>query len=477
MYIGRREYVLSKGMAGLVDRRATLIATDATVAFVAVLLAIWARFGASTSSVWSELGLPSVTLLAFSFAALTFASFAAAGVYRSEVYWDLRSELRDLAKGIVLLGFSCLAFLYLFKLEDVSRVAIVVSFFFLSAGCISARVLLRSGSKRRATRGEILRRWLVVGSGESVRRLVSLLEDHAHVGAGIVGLVADSAPVDAERRWLGTIYDLPEILRDNVVDEVIVSEEYDRKNLEAVLSVCAAQGKTVRLVMDSVAPTALKGRMEEYDGIAMWSVLATPEYRMELALKRVIDVVGAGVALILLSPLLLAAYLLILLVDGRPVMYRQERGGLHGREFTMLKFRTMVNGAHETRADLIDNNERSGPVFKIANDPRITRLGRVLRKTSIDEAPQLFNVLLGQMSLVGPRPQPLEEVAEYDLWHRRRLSMRPGITGLWQIRARHDPSFDTWMDNDLEYIDRWSLWLDLGVLVKTPGALIRTPGI
>jgi lipopolysaccharide/colanic/teichoic acid biosynthesis glycosyltransferase len=197
---------------------------------------------------------------------------------------------------------------------------------------------------------------------------------------------------------------------------------------------------------------------------------------MELALKRVIDVVGAGVVLVLVSPLLLAAYLLILLVDGRPVMYRQQRGGLHGREFTMLKFRTMVNGAHETRADLLDNNERSGPVFKIANDPRITRLGRVMRKTSMDEAPQLFNVLLGQMSLVGPRPQPLEEVAEYDLWHRRRLSMRPGITGLWQIRARHDPSFDTWMDNDLEYIDRWSLWLDLMVLVRTPAALIRTPG-
>ena len=142
----------------------------------------------------------------------------------------------------------------------------------------------------------------------------------------------------------------------------------------------------------------------------------------------------------------------------------------------MLKFRTMVDGAEAMREDLIDQNERTGPAFKIADDPRITRFGRWLRKTSIDETPQLLNVFLGQMSLVGPRPQPLEEVAEYDLWHRRRLSMRPGITGLWQVQARNDPSFGAWMDLDLEYIDRWSLGLDFSVLIRTPTALVRTPG-
>ena len=467
---------LSPCMRDYVDRRAFLIAADALAAIAAAYIGVWLRFGASANEIWSTLALPPLWVMAGAFGVLTFLSFAAAGIYRAEIYWDLRPELADLAKGITLLGFTSLATLFLFKMDDVSRISIAIAFITLSVAVVSTRLLNRTVARRMAREGKTLRTWLVVGSSDQVVRLNDSLREHAHVGASVIGYVAESDVSGGDGHWVGTIYDLPEILRHSIIDEVIISGLSNQKELEAVLSVCAEQGKTVRLSMDSIAPTALKGRLEEYDGVPMWSILSTPGHALELALKRILDLSGAFLGLLVLSPLLLVTSLAIVIAEGRPILFVQRRSGLHGREFKMLKFRTMVNGAEFARNGLVHVNERSGPVFKIRNDPRITRVGRWLRKTSIDEAPQLVNVLLGHMSLVGPRPQPLEEVAQYDLWHRRRLSMRPGITGLWQIKARHDPSFDTWMDNDLEYIDRWSLLLDLSILIRTPRAIVRYPG-
>jgi lipopolysaccharide/colanic/teichoic acid biosynthesis glycosyltransferase len=173
---------------------------------------------------------------------------------------------------------------------------------------------------------------------------------------------------------------------------------------------------------------------------------------------------------------LIAAAIAVYATDGAPVLFRQTRVGLHGREFTMLKFRTMVRDAEEKLEELLAYNERSGAAFKMEDDPRITRVGRILRKTSIDELPQLWNVLTGSMSLVGPRPPLPREVAEYDIWHRRRLSMKPGITGLWQIEARHEPDFDRWVEHDLVYIDGWSIWLDVKILLRTVPALLTHGG-
>ena len=169
--------------------------------------------------------------------------------------------------------------------------------------------------------------------------------------------------------------------------------------------------------------------------------------------------------------------MLIKLFSKGPVFFSQERCGLNGRRFYLYKFRTMVHNAEDMRKELFKKNEVDGPAFKIKKDPRIIPfIGTFLRRTGLDELPQLWNVLVGDMSLVGPRPQPVDEVAEYDPWHRRRLTVRPGITGLWQVTSRHDPSFDTWVDLDLEYIDRWSVWLDLKILAQTPVALFRSPG-
>lgn len=183
--------------------------------------------------------------------------------------------------------------------------------------------------------------------------------------------------------------------------------------------------------------------------------------------KRLIDTVGAGLGLVLLGPLFGVLALLILLVDGRPILFRQERVGSGGRRFTVSKFRTMVPDAEARQAELSPRNEVRGPGFKITEDPRFTRAGRFLRRSSLDELPQLWNVLKGEMSLVGPRPPLPGEVAGYSVWHRRRLTVKPGITGLWQITARRDDDFDRWVQLDLDYIDRWSLWLDLRILTRT----------
>jgi len=206
------------------------------------------------------------------------------------------------------------------------------------------------------------------------------------------------------------------------------------------------------------------------------TLVVGPDQALGLAAKRALDLALAAVGTVLLAPLFLATAIAILIAEGRPVFFTQLRGGLNGRPFPLIKFRTMVNDAEAQKAALAALNERSGPLFKISADPRVTPLGAFLRRTSIDELPQLWNVLTGDMSLVGPRPQPIAEVEAYDLHHRRRLSMKPGLTGLWQVTARNHPSFERWVELDLEYIDNWSLMTDLGLLARTPMALIRGPG-
>jgi lipopolysaccharide/colanic/teichoic acid biosynthesis glycosyltransferase len=200
------------------------------------------------------------------------------------------------------------------------------------------------------------------------------------------------------------------------------------------------------------------------------------ERPLERGLKRAIDVVGASVGLVLLSPLLLVTALALRIVGGPPVLFRQPRVGLGGRPFTIVKFRTMSHDAEERYAELAALSDTRGAAFKMTNDPRITRLGRILRKTSIDELPQLWNVLRGEMSLVGPRPAPPREVVLYEAWHLQRLTVKPGITGAWQISARLDDDFDRRAALDVDYVERWSLMLDIRILLATIPALIRQPG-
>jgi exopolysaccharide biosynthesis polyprenyl glycosylphosphotransferase len=200
----------------------------------------------------------------------------------------------------------------------------------------------------------------------------------------------------------------------------------------------------------------------------------TPTSEARLAVKRLLDFTGGMIGLILASPVMLAAAIAIKLDSKGPVIFKQVRAGRNGRKFTMYKFRSMVADAEELKARIAHLNEMGGPVFKIKKDPRITKIGAFIRKTSIDELPQLFNIIAGDMSIVGPRPALPSEVAQYAPWQRRRLSVKPGLTGLWQVSGRNQVDFDEWMQLDLEYIDSWSLWLDIKIILKTvPVVLLR----
>jgi exopolysaccharide biosynthesis polyprenyl glycosylphosphotransferase len=435
------------------------------------------RFGESARAIWEEgLGLPPLFLLAAAFGALVVFGFWTAGVYRRDTHWSMSSELSDLARGWALVVVGTLSLLFLFKLEDVSRAALVIAFALLAIGSAGTRFVTRTIAQRS---GGVTspRRLLIVGASESAKRVVSSTHRHPNLGANVIGYLShhDDRVEGTDR--LGDIIDLPEALAIEVVDEVVIClEPSDWHKLDAIASACQEQGKTVRIPIDIAHHTVASGRVEDFDGIPMLSLLATDEHRLGHTIKRLIDIVGASFLLLIAAPILLIAIVMVWDEDGRPVLFAQDRGGLHGRKFLVWKLRTMVVEAENLRNDLRERNQRNGPFFKIHDDPRITRVGRWLRKTSIDELPQLFNVLRGDMSLVGPRPQPIEEVEAYDFWHRRRLSMKPGITGLWQITARNDAEFTRWMELDLEYIDRWSPWLDLSILARTPAALIRSPG-
>ena len=317
---------------------------------------------------------------------------------------------------------------------------------------------------------------LVLGAGPRGRAFAKKLEDHRELGLRITGFLDESDEFDAANPWprLGTLSDIERALHEHVVDEVVIClpfSQWDR--IDAISELCEQEGKIVRIPMDVLDRALAARRVEELDGTPVLSMVSGPDRVLALGMKRAFDLAASLLGLVLLSPLFLLVAVAIRREDAGPVLFRQQRVGLRGRPFSLLKFRSMVRDAESRRAELEARNELSGPIFKVTDDPRITRVGRFLRRTSIDELPQLWNVLRGEMSLVGPRPPLPHEVENYGLWHRRRLSMKPGITGLWQVRGRREPDFNRWVASDLEYIDRWSLGLDLRILVRTIPAAFR----
>jgi exopolysaccharide biosynthesis polyprenyl glycosylphosphotransferase len=237
--------------------------------------------------------------------------------------------------------------------------------------------------------------------------------------------------------------------------------------MEDLFLLCEERGITARLAINFFHHLIAKTQLEELDGLPLLTFSTTPKNEALLLLRRVFDLIGSFALILILSPFMLLIILVIRLDSHGPAIYRQIRCGLNGRKFIFYKFRSMIQGAETKREELDAFNLMTGPVFKMKNDPRVTRVGRFLRKTSLDEIPQLFNVLWGDMSFVGPRPPVPEEVEKYEGWQRRRLSMKPGITGLWQVSGRNQIDFQQWMKVDLEYIDHWSLWLDFKILLKT----------
>jgi exopolysaccharide biosynthesis polyprenyl glycosylphosphotransferase len=324
---------------------------------------------------------------------------------------------------------------------------------------------------RWGARTEPTWRILVVGPADEAVPFLGILDRHRDWGIRIVGVLRPDdetlSPV-ADEPVLGTVSDLPRVLeRENIAQVFMTGRAWDVATLRFVADTCEEMGVTFSMDANFLGLGVARAEVQEYEGWGVLTFSSTPPDVEALVIKRAIDVAGSLVALLLLAPVFLLVALLVKLEDGGPVLFVQERSGLYGRRFPMIKFRSMVVDAEARKAALDARNEMSGPVFKMAADPRVTRIGQLIRKASIDEIPQFWNVLRGEMSLVGPRPPIPGEVARYERWQMRRLSMKPGITCIWQVSGRNDVDFESWMRLDLEYIDNWSLFLDLKLMLRT----------
>jgi exopolysaccharide biosynthesis polyprenyl glycosylphosphotransferase len=360
--------------------------------------------------------------------------------------------------------------MFLFGLPPVAR-GVVVWFGFISFGLVFVKeeVLRRLASTQMA-QAQYQRRVILVGTSEETARMETELKTKSEREVEIVGrLNLSETPVER----------LVEMLHEHSANGVILSARHAYfEQVEAAIRACELEGVEAWLVADFFKGQISRANFDDFYG---WPVLvfrSTPDSSWPRVVKQLMDLVGSFLALAIGWPLFVLIALLIKLTSPGPVFFRQQRSGINGRPFTIYKFRTMVTNAEQLKHELAAMNEMSGPVFKVTHDPRITPVGKVLRKFSLDELPQLFNVLRGEMSLVGPRPLPVDEVKRfYDLAHRRRLSVKPGITCLWQISGRNNVSdFREWVRLDLEYIDNWSLWLDVTILWRTVPAVLAGTG-
>ena len=455
--------------------RLALAAADALSAIGLFIVISIVRFGSDWLGTWRHAEVDPFAA-AVAYAAVWVTLLWALGMYRLRARWRLRTEILDVGRAGVLLGLITFSALFVVKLPDVSRLFLLTLFIAQIALTVASRAAIRWLMRALRDRGYNLRFMLVVGAGPEGRRFAERVERHRELGLRVIGFLAlePGASLLDHRPVLGTIDDIETVLHDHIVDEVAVClSGDDLQRIEAIARLCEEEGKIVRIPVDEFPVSLPGGRVEDFDRGKVMSLVYGPDRVISFVVKRLIDLAVGLLASILLLPLFAIVALVIVALDGRPIIFRQTRVGLHGRPFQVVKFRTMVPDAEDQLAELTEHNEIKGHAFKLTNDPRLSRTGRFLRKTSIDELPQLWNVLLGEMSLVGPRPPLPTEVAGYDLWHRRRLSMKPGITGLWQVAARGEEDFDRWVELDLAYIDRWSVWLDLKIMLRTIPAMLQ----
>jgi exopolysaccharide biosynthesis polyprenyl glycosylphosphotransferase len=401
-------------------------------------------------------------------------SFHLTGLYRTPSPRVSLRETGDVVRGTAFAALGLAFCVFALKLVLISRIAIA-TFIVLS---VPAVVVARAAIRSFVLNGRTRRRVVVVGSLDRVLRMAGLVAANHEWGLDLVGLISDGTWTGEGEAlpapFFGPDDELPGILHAHVIDELILvpsPERLDRVN--AVLARCYEGGVVARVALNFMLAGGSQVTLEDIGGVPLLTVATAPKDELLLLVRRAIDIGVSTLLLVVLSPLFLAIATAIKATSpGGPVIFKQLRAGLRGRRFWMLKFRSMVPEADALKSSLEPYNEMGGPAFKMSNDPRVTRLGAFLRRTSLDELPQIWNVLRGDMSYVGPRPVPVEEAERLEPWQRRRLSMKPGITCLWQISGRNELTFEEWIRLDLEYIDNWSLWLDLKIALKTIPAVL-----
>jgi len=451
---------------------------DVTVTILVFLAASWGRNVVEDNDPADLLS--HVALLPFILALwMFFLTFF--GAYRSPRTTSLRQYAWAVTRGVAVGVAALLTILFLFKIQYVSRGVVVI----FAAADLLALVGIRLGVvwyfRRSLRRGEHFRRVLIVGSGTRARRLAETLLQHSEWGIRIVGHL-DPDPTRLgdrvlESSVLGTVGDITSVLKKNVIDEVILAVPRAMiPDVDKIAQACEEEGVKLCLMADVFDVHAARTRLVALGPIPLLTLEPVAQGEWQLLVKRFMDLAIAALIVPLLPVIGLIA-LTIKLDSPGPVFFRQERVGLHKRRFRMLKFRTMVEDANRRQAEFEHLNEAKGPIFKIANDPRITRVGRFLRRSSLDELPQILHVLTGEMSLVGPRPMSLRDVDLFDQGiQRKRFSVKPGLTCLWQVSGRSNLPFSKWLELDLYYIEHWSLELDLKILFKTIPAVLSGRG-
>ncbi|MBV8202749.1 MAG: sugar transferase [Acidobacteria bacterium] len=409
----------------------------------------------------------------------------ALGMYRSHRLSSPRAEAWRALQATTLGTLAILNCAILFNIRLVTPAFVAVFWLASSDLYVANRLVGRLLLARARRGGRNLRNVLIVGTNARAEEYAHKVEAHPELGYLVIGFVDDEwEGLDDFKRRSGrqvvaTPAQLPEFLRANVVDELVIALPlgscYER--CARVIALCEEQGIVVRLFSDLFKLKLAKATVEELEDEPVVTIWTGAMEGWPVLLKRAFDVAVSAALLALLSPLMLLAALLVKLTSPGPVFFVQQRVGFNKRRIQVHKFRTMVADAERRLPELEHLNEVSGPVFKIRNDPRLTPIGKILRKTSIDELPQLLDVLLGSMSLVGPRPLPLRDYEGFHQdWHRRRFSVRPGITCLWQVDGRSSLPFERWMELDMQYIDQWSLLLDFKILLRTIPAVLRGTG-
>jgi exopolysaccharide biosynthesis polyprenyl glycosylphosphotransferase len=414
--------------------------------------------------------------------AVWFIVFNAQKAYSHQRLTSFASEVKIVSKTVLVGVLILLGAAFLFRAGYIPRTLLllfaIVNFILLTLEKLlifyAAKIIRQRGRNRKAV--------LVVGTGEQAKRFVEAIQQNFSWGLDIVGFLdAQEANVGKEvfgRKVLGTFSDIASVLHSRPFDGVIITLSTKRfGEIRDVLNVCEEEGVQVRIISDFLGKIAKRFRADVVYGLPVISIVPVPHDEWRLFIKRLIDIVGSLIGLILLAPLFLTIAIGVKISSSGPALYKWDVLGFNKKPFKTWKFRTMVTNADTLKEQLMPFNEMVGPVFKMKEDPRITRLGKFIRKYSLDELPQLWSVLKGDMSLVGPRPAAADELGRYQSWHRRRLSIKPGLTCIWQVQGRNEiNNFDDWVRMDLEYIDNWSLWLDIKILLRTVPAVISGKG-
>jgi exopolysaccharide biosynthesis polyprenyl glycosylphosphotransferase len=393
----------------------------------------------------------------------------AQGFYNRPTLCSRRTTAWLLFKGCLITALVLILVVFFFRLV-IAR-AVITCFGIVSFALVYAKEeLLRLFFQSKLARSSFRRRFILIGTREETVRMRAELKAKSEEAIEILAeLDLNETPLEK----------LIAMLHEHSVNGVILSAKHSYfEQVELVIRACEIEGVEAWLIAEFFKTQISRTSLDDFYGRPVLVFRTTPEASWQGVLKQLLDRIGALVLLVLLSPIFLIVGILIKIGSPGPVFFRQKRSGLNGAPFTIYKFRTMVTNAEQLKHELAAMNEMTGPVFKVTNDPRVTPIGKFLRKSSWDEMPQLLNVLRGEMSLVGPRPLPVDEVKRFnDLAHRRRLSVKPGITCLWQVSGRNNVSdFRDWVRLDLEYIDNWSLWLDFKILWRTVPVVLTGVG-